>query len=174
MNKWLKGCLVLFQIGGGLLGIGLIGRVLLAGNLAPIAKIVNLAFIAVFAFGVLAGVAIIKKPKLGLILSLVFQGIQIPVYLTPALSYVLSSGAFVHIFRHETGWGTRFALLGSRFYFYINGGDPRCVGVNIVALVLFIFLIREIWFKARVVRISEPEFAGISEQPPATANWRGS
>lgn len=173
MSKWLKGCLVLFQIGGGLLGIGLVGRVLLGGNMAPIAKIVNFVFIVVFAFGILAGAAIIKKPKLGLVLSLIFQGIQIPVYLTPGLSYVLSSGAFIHVFRHENGWGTKFALLGSRYYFYINGGDPRCVGFNIVALALCVLVIRELWFKTEVVRISKPEFSGIPEPPPVSANWRG-
>jgi len=173
MNKLLKTFLVLFQIGGGLLGIGVIGRVLLAGNLTSIAVIINATFVIVFAFGILAGVALIKKPRLGLILSLIFQGMQIPILMTPAVSYILSSGAFLNVYWHETGWGTKFALLGSRFYFYLNSGEPRCVGVNLVALALFVLLIREIWLKAKTIKISKSEFPPISDQPLLSSNWRG-
>lgn len=159
MNKWLKSFLLLSQIGGGLLGIGIIGRVFLAGNLTPIAMIINSAFVIVFAFGILAGLALIKKPKLGLILSLIFQGIQIPIIITPSIGYILSSGAFLNVYWHGTGWGTKFAFLGSRYYFYLNSGEPWCAGANIVALVLFVFLIREIWLEAAVLKISKSELS---------------
>ena len=173
MNKWLKFFLLLSQIGGGLLGIGIIGRVFLAGNLTPIVVIVNAAFVIVFSFGILAGVALIKKPRLGLILSLIFQGIQIPIIITPVVSYILSSGMFLNVYWHETGWGTNFAFLGSRCYFYVNSGEPWCAGVNIVALVLFVFLIREIWLEAANRKIGKSEFSNISGQPLLSANWRG-
>ena len=172
MNKWLRTILVLFQIGGGLLGIGIIGRVLLAGNLTPIAVIINAAFVIVFAFGILAGVALIKKPRLGLVLSLIFQGMQIPILITPAVSYILSSGAFLNVYWHETGWGTDFALLGSRFYFYLNSEEPWYLGANIVALALFVLLIREIWLKTEAVKISKSDFSNISGQSPLSVNWR--
>ena len=77
MNKWLRAFLLLLQIGGGVLGFVIIGRVLLAGNQTPVTVMFNAAFLVVFAFGILAGVALIKKPGLGLVLSLIFQGIQI-------------------------------------------------------------------------------------------------
>lgn len=173
MNKWLKIFLVIVQIGGGLLGIGIIGRVLLGENLKPVEMIIAAAFVILFAFGIMAGAALIWKPKLGLILSLIFQGIQIPIIITPVVSYILSSGVYVNVFWHETGWGTEYALLGSRFYFYLKSGGPQCVGVNIVALVLFFFLVSEIWFKAVAVKISKSESSNIPDQPVLSANWRG-
>ena len=145
MNKWLKIFLLIAQIGGGLIGLGITGRILLAGNLSPIGMIINGTFGLVFAFGILAGVALIKKERLGIILSLIFQCIQIPIIITPAIAYVFSSGAFLNIFWQHGGWGTRFAFLGSTYYCYLNGGQPFCAGVNIVALVLFGFLARELW-----------------------------
>jgi len=174
MNKLLKTCLLISQIGGGLLGIGIIGRVFLAGDLTRISMIVSVAFAIVFAYGILAGVALIKKPRLGLVLSLIFQGIQIPVIITPALSYIVSSGAFLNVYWHETGWGTNFALLGSRFYFYINSGQPWCAGVNIIALGFFFFLVREIWLEVAAAKISKSEFADVSDQPVFSTSWRGS
>lgn len=173
MNKWLKIFLLIGQIGGGLLGFYVIGRVFLEGDLTPIEVMISATFAILFAFGFVAGIALIKKPRLGLILSLIFQGIQIPIIITPVVSYILSSGVYVNVFWHETGWKIEYALLGSRFYFYLNRGGPRCTGVNIVALVLFVFLVREIWFKAAAMKISKPESSNIPDQPLLSANWRG-
>ena len=173
MNKWLKIFLAIVQICGGLLGIGLIGRVFLGEELAPIEMIIYSAFVIVFAYGILAGVALIWKPRLGLILSLIFQGIQIPYIITPLVSYILSSGVYLNVYWHETGWGAEYALLGSRFYFYLNREGPLFAGVNIVALVLFIFLIREIWFKTASMKISKSESSNIPDQPLLSTNWRG-
>lgn len=173
MNKWLKIFLLIGQIGGGLLGFYVIGRVFLAGNMTPIELMICAAFAIIFAFGILAGVALIKKPRFGLLLSLIFQGIQIPIIITPVVSYILSSGVYVNFLWHETGWKVEYALLGSRFYFYLNSGGPRCSGVNIVALVLFVFLVREIWFNAAAMKISKPESSNIPDQPLLSANWRG-
>ena len=159
MNKWLKTFLLLSQIGGGLLGIGIIGRVFLAGNLTPITQMVHVIFVILFAFGIVAGIALIKKPKVGLILSLIFQGIQIPVITTPTIAYIFSSGAFFNVYWCETGWGTNFAFLGSRYFFYINSGEPWYVGVNIVALALFVFLIREIWLTAETWKVNKSELS---------------
>lgn len=173
MNKWLKIFLLIGQIGGGLLGFYVIGRVFLAGDLTPIEVMISATFAILFAFGILAGVALITKPRLGLILSLIFQGIQIPIIITPVVSYILSSGVYVNFLWHETGWKAEYALLGSRFYFYLNSGVPRCTGVNIAALVLFVCLVREIWFKAAAMKISKPESSNIPDQPLLSANWRG-
>ena len=173
MNKWLKIVLLLFQIGGGLLGIVLVGRVFLEVNMSPIVMVIYAGFAIVFGFGVLAGVVLIKKPRLGLKLSLIFQSIQIPIIITPVLSYILYTGGFLSVYRSEAGWGADFAFLGSRFYFYLFRGEPWCVGVNIVALALFVVLVREIWFKEAPVKISKSESSNIPNQPLLSTNWRG-
>lgn len=174
MNKWLKIILLIVQIGGGLLGFYVIGRVFLTGKMTPIQVLICATFAILFAFGILAGIALITKPRLGLILSLIFQAIQIPVIITPVVSFILSSGVYVNIFRHETGWGTKFALMGSRFYFYLNSGESQSIGVNIVALFLFFCLIREILFKTMPVKASKPESSNIPDQQLLSASWRGS
>lgn len=173
MNKWLKIVLLLFQIGGGLLGIVLVGRVFLGVNMSPVVMIIYAGFAIVFGFGIVAGVVLIKKPKLGLKLSLIFQSIQIPIIKTSVLSYILYTGGFLSVYRSETGWGADFAFLGSRFYFYLFRGEPWCVGVNIVALALFVVLVREIWFKEAPMKISKSESSNIPNQPLLSANWRG-
>ena len=173
MNKWLKIILLIVQIGGGLLGFYVIGRVFLTEKMTPIQVLICATFAIVFAFGILAGIALIKKPRLGLILSLIFQAIQIPIIITPVVSYILSSGVYVNYLWHETGWKVEYALLGSRFYFYLNSNEPRCTGVNILALVLFVFLIREIWFNAAAMKISKPKSSNIPDQQLLSASWRG-
>ena len=154
MNKLLKSVVLLAQIGGGLVGLGLIGRAFLTEQPNKITMIIHAAFILVFSFGIVAGVVLIKKPKLGLLLSAAFQAMQIPLAIGPTVSYALFSGACFNVYKHATGWGFSF-LFGSRYYFCLNGGEPWLAGINIVALVLFILLVRESWLQAADAKFSE-------------------
>ncbi len=165
MNKWLRAILLLIQIGGGALGVFIIGRVLLQANQTPATVMFNAAFLVVFAFGILAGMALIKRPGLGLGMSLIFQGIQIPLFASPAVSYNMFSGAFFNVYWYEHGWGADFAILASRFYFYLNPGESLFVGVNILALVLFLLLIREMWWHAAELRTRRFKFADMPSAP---------
>ena len=183
MNKWLRAFLLLLQIGGGALGVVIIGRVLLEGNQTPVTVMFNAAFLVVFAFGILAGVALIKKPGLGLVMSLIFQGIQIPLFASPAVSYNMFSGGFINVYCYENGWGTNFAILASRFHFYLNGGESLFVGVNILALILFLLLIREMQWHAAAIRTRTFGFSDMPGQPAmghgspsagGPGSWRGS
>ncbi len=183
MNKWLRAFLLLLQIGGGALGVVIIGRVLLQGNQTQVTVMYNAAFIVVFAFGILAGVALIKRPGLGLVLSLIFQGIQIPLFASPVVSYNMFSGGFINVYCYENGWGTDFAILASRFYFYLNGAESLFVGVNILALILFLLLIREMRWHAAAVRTRRFGFPDMPGQPAMShgslsaggpGSWRGS
>ncbi|MFC1793464.1 hypothetical protein ACFL3Q_07745 [Planctomycetota bacterium] len=156
MNKSLKIIVLIIQIGGGLLGLGLIGRSLMTKQLMLTAVIIHIAFIFVFLFGIFAGIALVKKTKLGLWLSAVFQAMQIPIVIMPAAAYVLVSGASLNLYRHATGFGFNF-LFGSRYYFSIHSGESWMAGINALALVLFILLVREIRFEATAAKICEPQ-----------------
>jgi len=155
MNKSLKTILLIIQIGGGLLGLGLIGRSILTEQITQTAVIIHIAFSLVFLFGIIAGVTLASKPKLGLRLSAVFQAIQIPVLIAPMAAYALFSGACLNLYRHGTGYGFNF-LFGSRYYFSIHNNESWLVGVNVIALVLFILLVREIRLQSVFVNISKP------------------
>ncbi|MHC4756192.1 MAG: hypothetical protein ACYTBP_13740 [Planctomycetota bacterium] len=170
MNKWLRNILIVLQIGGGVFGLFLVGSSLMAQELEQIAVIVHGAFFIVFVFGIAAGWALIKKPGLGLVLSLIYQGLQIPIYLSSVLSYDMFSGARFYIYWHETGFGFNYIFFGSRFYFSINSGEAWFAGVNVLALVLFILLIREMWLKVSVKEISESEPAEVFYRP-AYRTW---
>jgi hypothetical protein len=156
MNKSLKTIVLIIQVGGGLLGLGLIGRSILTEQLTQTTVIIHIAFIFVFLFGIAAGVALIKKLKLGLWLSAVFQAMQIPIVIMSTAAYALFSGACLNLYRHATGFGFNF-LFGSRYYFAIHNNESWMVGVNAIALVLFILLVREIRFQAAVAKICRPQ-----------------
>jgi hypothetical protein len=156
MNKSLKIIVSIIQIGGGLVGLGLIGRSLLTEQTSQSATIVHGIFILVFTFGIVAGVALIKRPKLGLWFSAVFQAMQIPILIGPTAAYALFSGACFNLYRHATGFGFNL-LFGSRYYLAIQSGEAWMVGINALALVLFILLVREIWFIAATAKICESQ-----------------
>jgi hypothetical protein len=99
----------------------------------------------VFSFGIIAALALVIKPRLGLVLSAVFQAIQIPVVTGPSIVYILFSGACFNVYKHASGWGFKF-LFGSHYSLYFNSGQQWLVGINIFALALFILLIMEIRF----------------------------
>jgi len=154
MNKSLTIILLILQIGGGLLGTSLIGQSLLTKHLPQTAVIIHIAFIFVFLFGIVAGVALVKRLKLGLWLSAIFQAMQIPIVIMPAAAYVLASGACFNLYRHATGYGFNF-LFGSRYYFSVHNSEPWMAGINFLALVLFILLVREIRFEAATAKFCE-------------------
>ncbi|MCD6394071.1 MAG: hypothetical protein J7M40_11255 [Planctomycetes bacterium] len=165
MNKWLRAFLLLLQIGGGILGCVIIGLVLLKTDQTRVTVMFNAAFLAVFAFGILAGIALIMKPGLGLALSLIFQGIQIPLFASPAVYYKMFSGGFFNVCWHQDRWDANFAFLTSRFYFYLDGAEPLFFGVNILALALFVLLIRELWRHTAEMRSRRFAFADTPDQP---------
>ena len=182
MNKWLRTVLLLLQIGGGVLGFVIIGRVLWETDQTRATVMYNAAFLVVFAFGILAGVALITRPGLGIVLSLIFQGIQIPLFASPAVYYKMFSGTFFNVYWHANGWGTDFAFLTSGFHFYLNGQQSLFFGVNILALVLFVLLLREMWWYVAKLRSRSLKFADSPVQPAMAQgapsaegppSWRG-
>ena len=150
----MKSIVVILQIGGGFLGLALIGRAVLTEQLTQSSVLIHVAFFFIFSFGIVAGVALIKKQKLGLFLSAVFQAIQIPTILTSVVSYNMFCGATFSVYRYETGFGSNF-FFGSRYYFYLNSGMPWLVGINVIALVLFVLLIREILYEVSIAKLGQ-------------------
>jgi len=156
MNRFLKTIVSLIQIGGGLVGIGLIGRSLLAEKLPTSTVTIHIAFIGVFLFGILAGLALMKKPKLGLLMSMLFQATQIPIYKGSTAAYSLFSGACFKIYWHKAGYGFNF-IFGSSYHFSIGKSNTWMIGVNVLALVLFILLLRETWAESTGMKIRQLE-----------------
>ena len=156
MNKLLRMIVMLVQIGGGLLGAGLIGLSFLKEQLTQTAMIFHGVFAFVFLFGIVAGLVLIVKPRLGLVFSAIFQAVQIPVFIKSGIAYAMSSGACVNLYKHASGWGFNF-FFGSRYSLSLDSGQPWLIGVNIVALALFVFLVKEICFFKSFKKSKEPQ-----------------
>lgn len=156
MNRVLKTIISLIQIGGGLMGISLIGQSLLSNRLTNSTVIINIAFIVVFLFSILAGAALLINSKSGLLMSAVLQAIQIPIYKGSMLAYSLFSGACLKIYWHKTGYGFNF-MFGSSYHFSIGKSNTWMMGVNILALVLFFLLLKEIWSELPGTKIRQAE-----------------
>jgi hypothetical protein len=154
MNKLLKMIVLLVQIGGGLVGVALIGRTFYRDQLAQTTQVIHGIFAFTFLFGILAALTIIFRPRAGFVLSAIFQAIQIPVFTKSGITYSLSSGACLNLYKQANGWGLNF-FFGSHYSFYLNSVRPPLAGINIIALILFIFLIKEIWFTAPVQKSRE-------------------
>lgn len=156
MNKLIRLIISLIQIGGGLAGLGIIGRAIITEKFHLQTVIINVAFIFIFWFGILAGIALIRRPRTGLLLSAAFQAIQIPIFKGPVAAYSLFSGASLNLYQHQKGPGFQF-LFGSSYHFSIGRGESLLVGVNILALVLFIYLAWEIWNELTEKKIRDLE-----------------
>jgi hypothetical protein len=156
MNRLLKIIVSLIQIGGGLVGINLIGQSLVSNRLTNSTVIINIVFIVVFLFGILAGAALLLNSKSGLLMSALFQAIQIPIYKGSMLAYSLFSGACLKIYWHKAGYGFNF-MFGSSYHFSIDKSNTWMMGVNILALVLLFLLVREMWSESPGMKIRERE-----------------
>jgi hypothetical protein len=152
MNKWIKRLLLIFEIGGGFLGLALIAKGVAASEITPVFIMLNVIFAGLFSLGIVAGLALVEKPHLGLRLSLIYQALQIPMFASPVITYILTSGFMVGVYLQlVTGqfkFGANFNL-GSQFQFHLFKDMPWLLGVNIVAVVLFVAV-------RKVIR-SEPE-----------------
>jgi len=174
MNKWVKRLLPASQIGGGLVGLSMVTQVLRHVEQTTGSLIVHMAFCAVFAFGIAAGILLITKPRLGLYLSLIFQFIQIPILTTSAVAYRMFSGATFHAYVGQEKFGT-YLHFGAGYSFWLKPADSWMVGINFVALFFFIYLIRQLWLPAPVVQdsqIEEPQCAPAEVE--GRLNWRTS
>jgi len=164
MNKWIKWLLLLFQIGGGAFGLALVAKQLLSTEQTGISLILHIVFTLVFLFGIAAGVALVKKPNLGLLMSLVYQGIQIPIIISPVVAYRMFSGATFFVYGGQTGFGA-YLFFGGHYLFWLNGSEPWLVGINFIALALFIFLFRERMFEEAPIEVDEPDLSTLGERP---------
>ena len=96
-----------------------------------------------YILSIIAGVALWKKSKNGMQLSLFVQGFQIPGFIVPHVSYFFVSGLAIVVSSNlHSNFFVTFYL--SRFNIYLTPGATNFVlGLNIIALVAFINLWRE-------------------------------
>ncbi len=141
MNRWVRRILIVLEIGGGFTGFSVV-LLSLKQNLGMPTHIVTSlgVFACAFLFGVFSGLTLVDKPKMGVLLSAVYQMIQIPIVSSPWVAYKLFSGVQIGIHWSEGKLGVTFDC-GARSFFAWEHGEPVQIGVNVLALGLFIYLL---------------------------------
>jgi hypothetical protein len=141
MNKWMKRLLVVFQIGGGFAGLVVGAQYLFMSDASVTSVIICLIFSTIFVFGIVTGLVLIENERVGILLSQIFMGIQIPLLSSPIIEYKLISGLGVVVFFQAAKVGLN-SWLGCHYTFYLFREAPWGIGMNLVALMFFIYLAR--------------------------------
>ncbi|UCC21790.1 MAG: hypothetical protein JSW23_08225 [Planctomycetota bacterium] len=140
MNKWFTRLIIILQIGGGFAGVVSIAPNFVSTDSTPLSFVLNTIFTGLFLFGIVAGLSLIEKPKLGLLLSQVYQAVQIPAIASSVLVYTLSSGLTACLLIQQGGDIGCNLNLGVQYRFMLFSGVPWGFGINIPPLIFFIIL----------------------------------
>jgi len=156
MNKFIVYLLVILEVGGGFMGFS----VILAFQ--PWSKNMNafqwsacIGACFLFIFGIIAGLALIKESRYGIVSSAIYQVFQVPFILSNVISYNVLSGVKLVV-----------GVLGGMPYVTIDIGarstiifnrqtDSWGFGINLIALILFVYLISQLRTKHSVNESSE-------------------
>lgn len=153
MNKWIKYLLIVLEVGGGFAGISMM-FILQQWNTSTSQYfwwIFSIYVGFLFLFGIVAGLALVERPQLGAALSAVYQALQIPVLSSPLLIYEFLSGLQLGVCWTE-GRPAFFVEYGARFALQLSMRTaPWSIGVNMLALALFVYLLLQLRPKAKVV-----------------------
>ncbi len=153
MNKFIVYLLVVLEVGGGFMGFS----VILASQ--PWNKNIN-AFMYIgvcllFIFGIFAGLALIKESRYGIASSAIYQALQVPLISSHVISYNIRSGVrlIVGVLR-----GMPYVTfdIGARCtIIFGKRPDSWGFGINLIALILFVYLIFQLRSKPNVNESSE-------------------
>jgi hypothetical protein len=154
MRKCILYFVIVLEVGGGFMGFWSLFRSWLMDTSTPTPPfdLIFPIFIgALFLFGIAAGLAFVEKPQWGIAMSAVYQMLQIPILSSPVITYKLVSGLQLGIgcIEGKTAFMTEF---GARCTFSIlRRTDSWVVGINLLALALFVFLLLHLRPKAKAV-----------------------
>ncbi len=141
MNRWVRRILIVLEVGGGFMGFSMMLVSLKGGVSMPAHAVIGFGvFACAFLFGIFSGLTLVDKPKMGVLLSAVYQMIQIPIVSSSWITYNLYSGAQIGIHWSEGKLAVTFHC-GARSFFAWEHGEPVQIGVNVLALGLFIYLL---------------------------------
>ena len=142
MGKWLRRVSGVLTLGGGFAGIAVIAAQFLSNVPSGVSLTISIAFILVFAWGLVAGVLVLEGSRLGTYLSLPYWLLQVPYFALPWVLYEFSSGAQLALAVRGVGFSYSWSL-GARFNLFFGSDVDWFVGVNIFALAMFVLLLRE-------------------------------
>lgn len=138
IDRWARRIIALLEIGGG--AIGMVALASAPSQTGLGGKIILCCGAAYFLFGILSGLLLAESRPRGVICSQAYQFLQILNFTTPVISYLAMSGAYVGLSIKEAGFDIQ-AYLGTNFRFtFLRGDSPWSVGINLLAIVAFVWL----------------------------------
>lgn len=143
LPRWMRRALGILALGGGATGVVIVLSNLLA-NPSFGAILVMLVFLALYAFGVWAGLLMLEDSSEALAPNMLYWLLQVPVVSTNAVGYVFFSG--FHLTARALlpdGAAKVDFLIGSMFKFNaMQPQDNRYLGINLFALAVVLLLWR--------------------------------
>ena len=137
--------LIVLEIGGGFCGVNVaVSRILRNTSTLESTWTSNIPVALVFVLGITAGLALVERSGLGVVLSAVYQALQVPTLWSSLLSYRFYSGLHIGIAWSQgrvRPWIEFGSFFGLRLFGYKG---TWLVGINLLALVLFVFLLFEL------------------------------
>ena len=144
MKRCLRVVLIVCQIGGGFSGISVLLSSREWNASVPLSVwVLSSLFAILFLSGIIAGLWAAEGKRHWAVLSAVYQGLQIPVVSCPAITFGFYSGIELRL-----GWWRNEPVLvtgvGARCVLSLFHSDPWGIGINVLALVLFMYVILEL------------------------------
>lgn len=140
------------EVVGGMLGLALIGASAIDRNALPW---IDCAFAAAFVMMVVAGLALLRKHRLGRPLSMTVQAIQLPWIGAGALTYQLAAAVGLWVVISENGVHLEDAV-GSMWRVELGspagGTSPLPLGVNLVAAICLAMLLTMTQHQRKVLK----------------------
>jgi hypothetical protein len=141
MNKWVRRILVMLEVGGGFMGLSLMLVSLKSATDMPAGAMIGFSlFTCLFLLGIISGLALADKSRIGIVLSAIYQTAQIPIVSSSSVSYKFFSGAQIGLQWWEAGPRITYDW-GARSYLGWMHGDPLQIGINVLALSLLAYLL---------------------------------
>jgi hypothetical protein len=148
MQMWrlVRIALIVLEVGGGFMGVTIILLSQKWNADEPLyAWVLQISICMLFVLGITAGVTLVERPQLGVVLSAVYQAIQIPDIRGPLFIYRFYSGLQL-----GAGWWE------GKIAFFLEPGarctlllfartEPWRISVNLLAIGLFFYL----WLRLR-------------------------
>lgn len=129
-------------LGGSATGFTVTITQFVGGDFPAFTMLVFAAFLLVYAYGVVAGVLVLENHKRMTACAFPFWAIQAPVLSSSWITYSLFSGAQLNLLitgepMIQLVWGA-----GASFMFVLFQGAPFAIGVNLVAIIVCVALVK--------------------------------
>jgi hypothetical protein len=142
MTNWLRRVLGTLALGGSTLGCFIVITTLFTEQTLA-SRAILLLFFPLYVWGVWCGIQMLERHEDAMRTNSYFWAIQVPIVQSSVFSYAFSSGMLGGAWFQFTPAKINFlGWLGSRFEFGVNQDKPLALGLNFVALAVFLFLWR--------------------------------